>query len=227
MMQENKYILCLDTSGEDCQAGIYEKSAESGRLLASAVVRNRRAHSERLLELVDHVLGYADISKNDLSAISVSLGPGSFTGLRIGVSVAKGLGLALGIHVIPVSSHDALSRPFLGMLNSVMVLTIARKGEWYVTKFSSGGRSETGVMTADQWKSVMEPPVILLCDDPDMVKKHLIEEFGKNVWMPGWSACTPDLESLGALACAKWVAGEIAVLDELAPEYVQPFLGKV
>lgn len=81
-----------------------------GRPLAELIVDCGRGHSERLLECVNWTLREAGLQFDDVDALAVSVGPGSFTGVRIGVSAFKGLALARRLPLIPVSTMDALAR---------------------------------------------------------------------------------------------------------------------
>ena len=78
------------------------------RYFSSKVIL-KHSHSEKLFEVIESVLQQASISKNELKAIAVSAGPGSFTGLRIGMSAAKGIAQALSIPIISVPTFEALA----------------------------------------------------------------------------------------------------------------------
>ena len=88
-------------------------------------------HSERLMVAVDRLLGDAGWTVKDLEGLAVSVGPGSFTGLRVGIATAKGLAVTLGLPVAPVPTLDALAAilPFADA--PVCPLLDARKGEVY------------------------------------------------------------------------------------------------
>jgi tRNA threonylcarbamoyl adenosine modification protein YeaZ len=228
----NKTIfLCIDTSSHDCQAGIVESVARSVRLLAKTLVRNRRAHSEKIIALIDHVIKQSDISKKDLAAVAVSIGPGSFTGLRIGLSVAKGLALAMNIPVIPISTHDAIARPYRSNRNPALVMTIAKKNEWFVTKYFEQDRSQTAVMNVEQWSSLLEPSMTILCDDAVSVRRLISTDLISSCLIPEGSFGCPDMESLGKIAVKKYfnqdLNNDLNIQDDLTPDYVQSFLGKM
>jgi tRNA threonylcarbamoyladenosine biosynthesis protein TsaB len=105
---ENRMILGIETATEVCSAAlIYEQ-----KILSSRSVNEKNVHSERLMILVNEVLQKSQKNKNDISAIAVSIGPGSFTGLRIGLSVAKGLAFALNIPIIAVPSLDGIAEEY-------------------------------------------------------------------------------------------------------------------
>jgi tRNA threonylcarbamoyladenosine biosynthesis protein TsaB len=101
-------ILAIETSTEICSAAlVHENSA-----LTHRSVNEKNIHSELLMVLIDEILKEANVSLKSLEAIAVSIGPGSFTGLRIGLSAAKGLALALGISLVPVPTLDGIAEEY-------------------------------------------------------------------------------------------------------------------
>lgn len=220
-------ILCVDTSGDDCQAGVVKCGDSGVDVLAEVSVRNRRAHSEKLIGLIDHVIQQAEFSKERLNAVAVSIGPGSFTGLRIGLAVAKGLGMGLGIPVIPVPTHDAYARPFRIFGRPVLVLTVYKKNEWFVTKYDAGEKSGTISMTAPQWLGLLEPSVIVVSDDAGQVTEQIPDDRRVSLVIPDTPVRGPRIAELGGLACEWRSRWDRFNFDELEPEYIQPFLGKM
>lgn len=103
MKNKEPTLLALDTGSTDCQVGL----ASEGRRYYKK--RKVRAHSQVVLTLIDEVLSEAGVKAQDLSAIAVNQGPGSFTGLRVGLSVAQGLAFAADCPVIPISSLEIIA----------------------------------------------------------------------------------------------------------------------
>lgn len=93
-------ILALETSGKYCSAALLTPGGEIIELIDETTL----SHSERLLVMVDTIMQQAKLEPGQLSCIAVTRGPGSFTGLRIGIAVAQGLAFGYGVPVIPVSS---------------------------------------------------------------------------------------------------------------------------
>jgi len=102
---DNCLILSLETSTNVCLVTLHT----SGQLLGKIYLHQKKSHSESIMGMIDYLLLLNKCKKNDLSAIAVSRGPGSYTGLRIGTSIAKGLCYALGKPLISVSTLKAMA----------------------------------------------------------------------------------------------------------------------
>lgn len=104
-MSENDRLLGFDAAGSACSAAVWV----DGALRARRFEAMSRGQSERLLPLIEEVLSEANIEFADLGALAVTLGPGGFTGVRIGLATARGLALALGLPVIGITSFEAVA----------------------------------------------------------------------------------------------------------------------
>lgn len=135
-------ILGLDTA-TDVRAGV----ARAGVTIASGVVADRRAHAEQLLPLVQRVLAEADATPAGLTGIVVGVGPGPFTGLRVGVAAAITMAQALGIAVKGVCSLDVVAlawsdRP--DVPSDFVVVADARRKEVYWARYGADGARVDG-----------------------------------------------------------------------------------
>src|SRR4030095_16768186 len=110
-------------------------------------------HSERLMVAVDRLLADAGWTVTDLEGIAVSVGPGSFTGLRVGIATAKGLAVALGLPVAPVPTLDALAATLPFAAVPVCPLLDARKGEVYCSLYRWQGEA-----MQREWDYLALPP---------------------------------------------------------------------
>ncbi len=106
-------LLAIDTALAACSVAVFDDGAGSddagdeGRLI-SASEELGRGHAERLMDMIGEVMAEAGVAFNDLDRIAVTVGPGSFTGLRVGLSVARGLALVLKIPVVGVTTLEAI-----------------------------------------------------------------------------------------------------------------------
>ena len=130
-------LLSIDTAGSRCSVALSD--LESGEIFARAEPDIGRGHAELLMGLVDEILATAGASYADIGKIAVVVGPGSFTGLRVGVAAAKGLALALGIPAVGISSLESLAEPHWQAGLPVLAITDAKRGEVYAALFGPGG----------------------------------------------------------------------------------------
>ena len=98
-------ILAIETATDVCGVALVHE----GRVIAERSTVEKKIHSEKLLPMIVEVLRSASMSLSRLDAVAVSIGPGSFTGLRIGLSTAKGLAVARSLPIVPVPTLDAMA----------------------------------------------------------------------------------------------------------------------
>jgi tRNA threonylcarbamoyladenosine biosynthesis protein TsaB len=98
-------LLAIDTSASLCAAAVFDGEQERGR----AVIDIGKGHAEHLMGVIDEALAAAGVGYKALARIAVAVGPGSFTGIRVGVSTARGLALALGVPAVGVSNLEAVA----------------------------------------------------------------------------------------------------------------------
>ena len=133
-------LLALEAATECCSVAL----SVNGELIVRSEYAPRR-HAELLLPMCDAVLAEAGISRRQLDAIAVGRGPGAFTGVRLAISAAQGMALALDLPVIPVSSLAALALDAPHDRHPILTVIDARMGEIYVGLF---GRSSDGLVAA-------------------------------------------------------------------------------
>lgn len=126
-------ILALETSAKAVSAAV----AEGGRVLASGFQDTGLTHSRTLMPIVEHILKNADLTMADIGAVAVAVGPGSFTGIRIGVSAAKGLAFAASIPAVGVSTLAAMARNAAFADGLVVCAMDARRNQIYNALFEA------------------------------------------------------------------------------------------
>lgn len=130
-------VLAIETSTYSGSIAV----SEDDRVLGEYYLNMGPTHSERLVPAIDGLLGELGIGRKELGGVAVSLGPGSFTALRVGISTAKGLAYSLGIPVAGASSLEILAMNLPYSPFQVCALGDARKGELYAAFFrTDGGR---------------------------------------------------------------------------------------
>ncbi len=130
----NKPILAIDTSQNLCGAAVFFDMSK----YFETVINLKNSHSEKIFDIVDKTLSIAEVRLDDLECIAVSSGPGSFTGLRIGMSAAKGLAMGSSIPICPVPTFEAIAIQLAGALPEGTEFVIANKvnvDEVYYSRF--------------------------------------------------------------------------------------------
>lgn len=134
-------ILAIDSSGLTASAAVLE----NGLMIAEYTVTHKKTHSQTLLPMIDTILQTLQMDLQEIDAIAVAKGPGSFTGLRIGSATAKGLGFVLKKPIIAVPTVEALAYNLYGVTALICPLMDARRNQVY-----------TGIYTFCQNKTEME-----------------------------------------------------------------------
>lgn len=137
-------LLAIDCSASLCAACVYD--AATDRLLGRHVLDLGKGHAEHLLAVIDKALVDAGVTYADLDAVAVSTGPGSFTGIRVGVSTARGLALALKIPAIGVTTLEALAAEAVTIFLGRVVLAVLDGGrsEIHAALFGADGQARHG-----------------------------------------------------------------------------------
>ncbi|WP_313132738.1 tRNA (adenosine(37)-N6)-threonylcarbamoyltransferase complex dimerization subunit type 1 TsaB [Anaerocolumna sp.] len=120
-------ILAIDSSGLVASVAVVSED----QLLAEYTINHKKTHSQTLLPMLDEIVKMIELDIKDIDAIAVAAGPGSFTGLRIGSSTAKGLGLALDKPIIPVPTVDGLAFNLYGTDKLICPIMDARRNQVY------------------------------------------------------------------------------------------------
>ncbi len=132
-------LLAIDTAASLCAACVYDDGA--GRELGRSVLDIGKGHAERLMGTVAEALAAAGLVYADLDRIGVSVGPGSFTGVRVGVATARGLALALKIPAAGVSTLEAIAAEARALFpgRAVLAAIDGRRGDLYCAVHAPGG----------------------------------------------------------------------------------------
>jgi len=157
--------------------------AEDGRLIGEGFLHTSKTHSERVIPMLDQLLTAAAWSLTDLDMIGVVRGPGSFTGIRIGIATAQGLAQVLNLPLIAVLSLDVLAWAGLGRTEDIVPILDARKNEWYTARYQWTRGNEKAecltlpqAVTKDQWLEQLrrlECPICFVGDAVDKAKSQI------------------------------------------------------
>jgi tRNA threonylcarbamoyladenosine biosynthesis protein TsaB len=199
---------------------------EGGRLVGQSLLDVALTHSERLMAMIDRLLEDCRWTLAGLHGIAVSIGPGSFTGLRVGAATAKGLALALGVPVAPVPTLDALAAHLPFADAPVCPLLDARKGEVYCALYRARGaamerESEYLALPPRAAAERLEAPVIVLGSGVPACLPHL-RRLGPGLRIAPAVQSVPSAALVGQLGHAMLAAGDGIDGAALAPLYLRP-----
>ncbi|MEO6295660.1 MAG: tRNA (adenosine(37)-N6)-threonylcarbamoyltransferase complex dimerization subunit type 1 TsaB [Dokdonella sp.] len=181
-------LLALETATESCSAALLV----GGRLLTRSEIAPRR-HADLLLPMCEELLAEAGLARRDLAALCVGCGPGAFTGVRLAISAAQGIALALDIPIVTVSSLAALAMQAPDNGASILAVIDARMGEIYAGAFR---RTREGLVEAIAAEYVGQASALQLPAEPAW-----------NVVGSGWASYRDAL--LARLSVAPtWAEGE-------------------
>jgi tRNA threonylcarbamoyladenosine biosynthesis protein TsaB len=218
-------ILGLETSTAVCSVGLSRDDEPD----VERSIRESHIHSEKLLSLVQEVVQSRGLSLRQIDVIAISIGPGSFTGLRIGLSTAKGLSFALDKPVVAVSTFEAMavsarrSHPSAAAVN---VVIDARGDEWYLGRFhvSNGLLAATEPVTTKPVGELAaelerDRSAIILTDKPEVLARMLNGSF---IVEDVYSSCRGDeVASVGFKNARTGVFADVASLE---PVYLKDFI---
>ena len=195
-------------------------AVSDGERVAALKVAGRRRHAETLAPAVAAVLERSGLELADVGALAVDVGPGLFTGLRVGIAMAKGLAQGLGLGVLGVKSLEVLAAGAFdaGWPGSVLAVVDARRGEVFTARYRrgpDGGPIECSSPARHRPEelatlAVAEPDTLAVGDGARRYAEELARVPGVEVGGP--RSASPDPEVLVALARARLAAGAATVV---------------
>jgi tRNA threonylcarbamoyl adenosine modification protein YeaZ len=150
-------VLSIDTSGVDCSACLYDSAADA--VLGEVTENIGKGHAELLMGIIDVALQKASLALSDVQRIAVTIGPGSFTGIRVGVAAARGFALSLGIEAVGITTLETLAAHY-HLQNPGMPVAVgldAKRDEAYLQTFAADGSplSDAALLSLDDAKAAL------------------------------------------------------------------------
>jgi tRNA threonylcarbamoyladenosine biosynthesis protein TsaB len=227
MANKNTALLGIESSGSVCAVGI----STGDQLISEIFETGKHIHSEKLAPFVKQSLEKTGLSIPDLDGIVISAGPGSFTGLRIGYSLAKGIAHAANIPIIEIPTLDIIAHNFAGETDTQLLAVIdARRDEIFCAVYLSQN-SQTSRLTNYQLISITSLSEII--NEKLLILGDFTEDLGAKIEnaIPGL-ATFPDLKnnkysiySLHKLGLNKFNKKEFSDLENCEPFYMRKFKG--
>jgi len=172
-------ILGIDASTKTGSVALYDDKIG---ILSEVNANIRLNHSDSLMSLVDMVFKLAKLTPKDIDRVGVSIGPGSFTGIRVGVGTAKGLAYSLGCELVGVNELDVLAHTVSKTPNKIISLIDARKGRTYYSVYEYVGDNIKRVSEygAEELKLILEDykdEKVIFTGDGSILYKDIIDEI--------------------------------------------------
>ncbi|MEB5922785.1 MULTISPECIES: tRNA (adenosine(37)-N6)-threonylcarbamoyltransferase complex dimerization subunit type 1 TsaB [Franconibacter] len=217
-------ILAIDTATEACSAALWDNGTAYAHFELCP-----REHTQRILPLVREILNQSGVSLSELSALAFGRGPGSFTGVRIGIGIAQGLALGANLPMIGVSTLATMAQGAWRKTGATRVLAAidARMGEVYWGEYQ---RDHEGVWHGEETETVLKP---------DAVAERLKQLDGEwatvGTGWPAWPSLAQDsglslydgemllpaAEDMLPLACQLFIAGRTVAVENAEPVYLR------
>ncbi|MEK7400440.1 MAG: tRNA (adenosine(37)-N6)-threonylcarbamoyltransferase complex dimerization subunit type 1 TsaB [Candidatus Poribacteria bacterium] len=196
------------------------------KLISEYTLNMKTTHSSRLMPALDWILKDASLNKNQINGIAISIGPGSFTGLRIGLATAKGLAMGLNIPLVTVPTLDALAYNVSYSPYQICPIQDARKKEVYsaIFKYENGiitRKSPYQVISPDELINQINEKTIMLGDGLNIYGELFREKLGEFAIFANNSQRLPRASVIAELGLAKLKAGEITDLASSEPLYIR------
>lgn len=216
-------ILAIDTATRTCSVALLD----GDNILAEALLYGQKHHSEKILSLIEGLFFNTGITGSQLDLIAVSTGPGSFTGLRVGLSTAQGLALSLDIPLLGVSTLEIIAAQLLPAARICPMLD-ARKGQVYTCLYESGVQGvlkktiDDTVMPAEEWVSGLEGSVVFAGNGACLYREGIEKAFTGTALFAPAAAGIPRAATLGCIAGARAHQAQPHKPEQVTPHYVRP-----
>ena len=214
------YILNIETSTKNCSVSIAQ---DGNTLLCKEIAEQGYSHAEKLHVFIEEILKETAITVQDLKAIAVSKGPGSYTGLRIGVSTAKGLCYALGIPLISIDTLQVLAKQVVVENGLVVPMIDARRMEVYSAVFDTNHKKimevQAEILTEESYAEITEA-IYFIGDCQEKCKTVLT----KNNFHFLPEIIFPSATEMSALSYEKFTKNDFEDVAYFEPFYLKDFL---
>jgi tRNA threonylcarbamoyladenosine biosynthesis protein TsaB len=214
-------VLAIETATQVCGVAL----VNGEELIGEYRLNIKNVHVRKLGEAIDRLLTDANLSVERLDGIAVSIGPGSFTGLRIGLSTAKGMALAYDTSLVTVSTLDALAGQAPVEKGSICAMLRARADEHYCALYRRANFADTplepaAVLKTDELEYFIPDDAIVIGNIPQSFRT----KTAKKVKFAPLHLCYPDAYSIARLGLKALLQGDTADIDRVEPLYLQEFI---
>lgn len=227
-------ILALDSSGMVASVALLDEQ----QLIGEYTINYKKTHSQTLLPMLEEVKQMTELNLEEIDAIAVAAGPGSFTGLRIGSATAKGLGLALSKPLISVPTLEGLAYQYYGSEKWICPIMDARRNQVYTGVYRFEQEESQGEITfamkTEMPQSAMDMQeliawlnehvsgdVVFLGDGVPVYAKQIEEGLNKPYTFAPAHRNRQSAAALGVLAVKYFKQGKLETAAEHEPDYLR------
>jgi tRNA threonylcarbamoyladenosine biosynthesis protein TsaB len=218
-------LLALETATRVLSVAVLDGA--TGALLAEVTTEDPRPHSERLLPAVDRVLALAQTPLDAIDAFAVSIGPGSFTGLRIGLATVKAFAFGTARPVAAVSTLAVLAARAAGVEGAVAAALDARRGELYAAAWKDADPEGAPLVPESVWTpgalaaALPRPCLLVAGEDAEAAAEAVGAEAGPGLRLLAGPGARPRALDVGLLGLRRLAAGEGVAAEALVPRYLR------
>lgn len=215
-------ILAVDTATSSCSVAV----ADDEELLAEMTIDNGQTHSRHLTVLIRQVIRLAGISLPEIDGFAVTKGPGSFTGLRIGMSTVKGLAVASGRPVVGVPTLESLAMQSGTFNLLVCPLIDARRGEVYFASYRFEqnrllAQHEEQAALPQNILSEIQEPCVFIGNGAIVYRQNIIEKLGDQAYFAPSGQHIIRGATVALLGQRRIATGDIDEIESLVPTYLR------
>jgi tRNA threonylcarbamoyladenosine biosynthesis protein TsaB len=217
-------ILAINTSTPQFSVAVLQ---ESGLLLAEQVIAGKSKNFRALMPALDALLEYSGVEFRHLSALATAVGPGSFTGLRVGLALAKGICHGLGIPAIGVSSLEAMASQWPDETFPICPIIESRKGEAFAAVFRKEGQdlvrmSPDKCLKFGDLRGMIEETTLFLGNDFDRQEGVIREVLGPKARIAPSHSWVLRASAVGLVGMRRIRDQGPGSLPDLTPSYLRP-----
>jgi tRNA threonylcarbamoyladenosine biosynthesis protein TsaB len=216
-------VVGIETSTSQTSVAIGTEIEIMGRVSIAG-----KARQESVTPALEQLLNWSDLKLKQVGGIAVGVGPGLFTGLRIGVETAKTLAQVLHVPLVGITSLDALAFAVRITHKRIAAVIDGRRGEVFFATYRSvpGGvvrETEQTVVTPDRLVAELQatPGEVLAVGNGAMLYRHVLEELGSRVEFASSTMAHPDAAALVELAVPRFLREEHGALFDVVPVYLR------
>ena len=220
-------ILNIETSSKNCSVSV----SENGNIIGlKEQSYDEYSHSKSLHVFIDEIFKEIELSPQKLSAVAISEGPGSYTGLRIGVSAAKGICVALNIPLIAIDTMQILARKIECAEGYIISAMDARRDEIYYSVFKSNnckipikvGKTDCMIINSDSFSNYFKSSTVNFVGNCNEKIKGFLDH--KNIIFSDFML--PSANEMGIISFSCFKKSEFEDISDFQPKYLKEFGGK-